>query len=111
MMGAVSFVRGKVESEPEVLTPPEPGPGFKIYANPARANSNVFINAGDIETGLYGIQLLNLSGQLIKQEQSRIEKGMGSISFSIPAIPSGTYLVVLVNSKTGVRLSQKLIIQ
>jgi hypothetical protein len=111
MMGGLSIVSYKVESELEVLTPPEPGAGFKIYANPAKANSNVFINAGDTETGLYAVQLRNLSGQLIKQEQTRIEKGMGAISFSIPVIPSGTYLVSLVNKKTGKKSSEKLIVQ
>jgi hypothetical protein len=84
---------------------------FKIYSNPARANSAIFIKPEKVETGLYVIQLLNLAGQSIKQEEIRIEKGMGAISFTIPAIPSGVYMVNLVNKKTGGRFSEELIVQ
>jgi len=97
------------ETEPPVIQDLEPG--FKMYANPARANSNVFIDAKKSEEGLYAIQLLNLSGQLIKQDQVRMGKGMGITQFSIPAIPSGNYLVVLLNKKTGKSSTEKLIVQ
>ena len=97
------------ESEETIV--PESEPGFRMYANPARANSNVFIDAKKAEEGMYAIQLLNFSGQLIKQDQARIEKGMGTITFSIPTVPSGTYMVVLLNKKTGKRVTEKLIVQ
>jgi hypothetical protein len=106
--GAVSIITCTYETQYPVLLEE---PGFKIYANPARANSKIFINAGESEAGLYAIQLLNLSGQLIKQEQAMIDKGIGAIPFSVPAIPSGTYVVVLLNKTTGKKASEKLLIQ
>jgi len=55
--------------------------------------------------------LFNLSGQSIKQEEIRIEKGKNSISFSIPSIPSGAYMVKLINQKSGKSFSEELIVQ
>jgi hypothetical protein len=91
--------------------PLENTPLFKIFSNPSKAGSNISIDPGQCGSGLYDIQLLNLSGQLIKQQQTRIEKGMGAIPFQIPVISSGTYLFVLVNKKTGKKASEKLIVQ
>lgn len=97
--------------EPEILTDSEAENNFKVYANPARSNSNVFIDARKSEDGIYAIQLLNFSGQLIRQDQVRIGKGMGAITFAIPSIPSGNYLVVLLNKKTGKATTEKLVVQ
>jgi hypothetical protein len=84
---------------------------FKIYSNPVRANSSVFIKPEKTELGLYAIELLNLSGQSIKQEEAKFEIGMSVISFSIPSIPAGSYFVNLINKKTGKKYSEKLIVQ
>ena len=108
--GAVSTITHRNLYEP-IAAPPPAETFIKVYANPARANSKVFIDAKKSEEGLYAIQLLNISGQLIKQEQVRIEKGMGAISFAIPTIPSGSYLIALLNKKTGKKYSEKLIVQ
>jgi hypothetical protein len=86
-------------------------PSFKVFSNPTTPGSTISIDPGKTEQGIYVIQLLNLSGQLIKQEQARIEKEMGAITFSVPVIPSGAYLVSLVNKKTGKKTSEKLIVQ
>jgi hypothetical protein len=93
---------------------PKPFPGvvpFKVYSNPARPNSTIFIKSEKPEAGSYSIQLFSLSGQLVKQEAVNIEKGMGAISFAIPAITSGTYVVTLQSKKTGKKFSEKLIVQ
>ena len=93
---------------------PKPFPGvvpFKVYSNPAKPNSTVYIKPEKPDPGLYTIQLFNLSGQLIKQEAVNIEKGMGAISFAIPSIVPGTYAVTLLNKKTGKKYSEKLVIQ
>jgi hypothetical protein len=84
---------------------------FKIYSNPVRANSPIFIKPEKTELGSYIIQLFSLSGQMIKQEIINIEKGMGATSFAIPAIMPGTYVVTLLNKKTGKKYSEKLIVQ
>lgn len=84
---------------------------FKIFSNPVRANSSIFIKPEKTEPGSYTIQLLNLSGQSIKQEEIKIVKGMGAFSFSIPAIPSGAYIVNLLNKNTGNKFSEELIVQ
>jgi len=93
---------------------PKPFPGtvpFKVYSNPTTANSTIYIKPEKPEAGSYSIQLFNLSGQLIKQEAVNIEKGKGAISFSIPAITPGTYVITLLNQKTGKKYSEKLIVQ
>jgi hypothetical protein len=108
--GTVSTITHRNLIEP-LATPSPAETFFRVYANPARANSNVFIDAKKSEEGSYAIQLLNISGQLIRQEQAKIEKGMGAISFAIPAIPSGSYVITLVNKKTGKKYSEKLIVQ
>lgn len=108
LMGATAVIT-HICVTPEMKALEEPS--FKIYANPARANADIFINPIKTEVGSYAIQLLNISGQLIKQQEARIEKGMGSISFGVPSIPSGTYLISLLNKKTGKKFSEKLIVQ
>jgi hypothetical protein len=108
LMGATAVVT-HICVTPEMKALEEPS--FKMYANPARANADIFINPLKTEVGSYAIQLLNISGQLIKQQESRIEKGTGSISFGVPSIPSGTYLITLLNKKTGKKFSEKLIVQ
>ena len=40
---------------------------FKVFSNPTTPGSNISIDPGKTEAGLYTIQLINLSGQLIKQ--------------------------------------------
>ena len=93
---------------------PKPFPGtvpFKVYSNPARPNSTIYVKPEKPESGSYSIQLFTLSGQLIRQEIVNIEKTMGAISFSIPAITPGTYAVTLLNKKTGKKYSEKLIVQ
>ena len=84
---------------------------FKVYSNPARPNSTVYVKPEKPESGSYAIQLFNLSGQLIKQEAVNIEKGMGAISFVIPVVTPGTYVITLVNRKTEKKYSEKLIVQ
>jgi hypothetical protein len=86
-------------------------PSIRVFSNPTRPRSIISIDPGKSEHGIYIIQLISMSGQLVKQEQTRIEKGINVLSFSVPAVPSGTYLVALVNKKSGKKSTEKLIVQ
>lgn len=95
----------------KVLDVPEDISTFKIYANPAIAGTAIRIDPMETEQGIYSVQLFDFSGNLIKQQRTRIEKGMGSFIFSIPSTVKGTYLVTLLNKKTGKKATEKLIVQ
>lgn len=83
---------------------------FKIFPNPTKAGSQIKIEwkapAGD-----YAIDLYNLQGQLIKSSLAIVENETNLLSFQIPTITPGSYLLQMTNKKSGKKHTEKIIIR
>jgi hypothetical protein len=84
---------------------------IKIFPNPAKSESEIKIEWRKAQGGEYKIDLYNLQGQLIKSSLARIENGINSLIFQIPAITPGSYLLQMTNKKSGKKHTAKIIIQ
>jgi hypothetical protein len=84
---------------------------FKFYPNPAASNSNITIQWKKPEAGDFEIQLMNQQGQVINTKTEVFLEKINSIQFDIPFISSGNYFLVMINRKSGNRITEKIIIQ
>ncbi len=84
---------------------------IKIFPNPAKAGSEIRIEWRKAGSGEYTIDLYNLQGQLIKSSLAKIERETNSFTFQIPVITPGSYVLHLINKKTGKKHAGKIIIQ
>lgn len=83
---------------------------FKVFPNPVPSGSTVTIETKKATEGYYSVQLLNQSGQFAHQQQLWIEKKAKQVKIDLPVVPAGSYFLVLVNTKTGKKFTEKIII-
>jgi hypothetical protein len=83
---------------------------IKIFPNPAPSGASLNIDFKEIPEGDYNISFLTLSGQLVRQEQLRIDAGMRTLQLA-PNLKAGGYFMVLTNKKTGKKFTEKILIQ
>lgn len=84
---------------------------FKLFPNPVAAGGNLNIEWKQQDEGYYNLEILSLTGQVIKQQTIWIDKEARLLSIDIPAANPGTYIIRLSNTKTGKAYSEKIIIQ
>jgi len=84
---------------------------FKVYPNPVSAGSGITIEAKKQEEGYYNFELLNQSGQKVHQQRLWIDAEARLLSIDVPNISTGSYFLVMTNSKTGKRFTEKIIVQ
>lgn len=80
---------------------------FQIFPNPVTEMLNV--TADGIENGNYKLALKNILGQLILNENEKIENNSFKNTISISEFPNGIYFLTIDNDKT--RIVRKIIIQ
>jgi len=84
---------------------------FKVFPNPVSPGSRITIEARQAEEGDYTLHLLNQSGQLVHQQEIRIDAEVRSFSIDAPPVAAGTYFIVFTNKESGKKFSEKIIIQ
>ncbi|MEO7925061.1 MAG: carboxypeptidase-like regulatory domain-containing protein [Chitinophagaceae bacterium] len=84
---------------------------FKAYPNPVASGSSLSIEWKQNEEGYFNIQLLNQGGQSVNQQEVWIDAEARVLNMEVPAVPAGSYFLVLTNKKSGKKVTEKIIIQ
>jgi len=82
-----------------------------IFPNPAKAGNEIRIEWKKADPGIYNIDLFNLQGQLIHSATTDILSEKNIVTYRLPMITAGSYILRLTNKNTGKRHSEKIIIQ
>ena len=86
-------------------------PLFSVFPNPIQ-NGVVKISIGNTGSGKYFFSLKGLDGKTIFNYEQNIISNNQLIQFSLPwKIPTGTYMLQMVNSKGTINETQKIIVQ
>lgn len=84
---------------------------FSIYPNPASNHSILTIHTQKLEKGTYVISLINSGGEVVYNEQKKIEAKEQRLTLSLQSMAAGTYYVSFFNTKTAKSYSEKLIVE
>ena len=84
---------------------------FKVYPNPAKSGSAIKIEIRNTGSGEMQIELFNLQGQLIGSSVINTYEKNSTITYQLPNIIAGSYLLRLKNKKSGKIQTEKIIIQ
>jgi len=84
---------------------------FKIYPNPLRSNSALYIEWRQNEFGDHALQLFDQSGRLIFTKDIYIDKEARLLDINIPFVAAGNYFLKIVNRQTAGSYTGKLIIE
>src|SRR4030095_4498188 len=74
---------------------------LQVYPNPAKSGSVIKIEIKNVETGEMQIELLNLQGQLISSSVTNMFEKNPIITYQLPNIIAGSYLVRITNRNSG----------
>lgn len=86
-------------------------PGLAVYPNPVTA-SFTRLSMTDYPDGDYEVQLLDLSGKLVKKQAIRVNGKSQVANFNLPGeIAKGTYLIRVQNESGSIMNSEKVIVQ
>lgn len=109
---AVAAVRKKSPVS-ERATPKKtetPAAKFSVYPNPVSAESSFTIDAKSLEGGLYKMQLLGISGELIQSRELAIQ-AKGKQSVALGAMTAGSYFVRLTSKKDNKSCTEVLLVR
>ena len=110
-MGGISTIT-QVKKVPDVIKPAVSTPNsLQVFPNPVPSGSSINIAVKKLEEGYYNFQLINLSGQTMKQNSIWIDEEASVLDLNIPSVAVGNYFVVLVNKKTSKKYTEKIIVQ
>ncbi|TMI63630.1 MAG: T9SS type A sorting domain-containing protein [Bacteroidetes bacterium] len=84
---------------------------FKFYPNPAAQNTIITLEWNKPEAGKFEIQLINQQGQVVNHKTENFTEKLNSIQYPIPSVSPGSYFLVIINRKSGKKLTEKIIIQ
>ena len=84
---------------------------FNLFPNPVAAGGNLNIEWKQQDEGYYNLEILSLTGQVIKQQTIWIDKEARLLSIDVPVTNPGSYIIRISNKKTGKASSEKIIIQ
>jgi hypothetical protein len=93
------------------ITDDKPAAAFSVFPNPVESGSSLNIEIQKVEEGYYGLQLLNLSGQSLHQQEIWIDEEARLLNIDVPAVAAGTYFLVLTSKRSAKRFTEKIIIQ
>lgn len=95
-----------------VIKNPKDKSSIIVYPNPVAAGASIHINCQNFAEGYYQFQILDISGQLIRQTEIWIDKEASLFDMVVPASASaGTYLVTLISRQTEKKFAEKIIVQ
>jgi hypothetical protein len=113
IMGAVS--RGlnikslkKVDSDPLLVNDKHM---LDVYPNPVMSGGTLNIVCKNMEEGYYVFQLLNLSGQLIRQRELWVDDKATVLNMDMAKTVAGTYLLRFTNKVSGKGFTEKIVVQ
>lgn len=84
---------------------------FLVYPNPVTAGSSIHASCKNFTEGYYQFQIIDVSGQLVRQTAIWIDKEASVIDVPIPVTAAGIYFISVVNKETGKKVTEKIIIQ
>jgi hypothetical protein len=84
---------------------------LRVYPNPARSGTELKIEIRNQVTGEMQVELFNLSGQLISTSKVNNYEKNSLLSYQLPNILAGAYLLRLTNRRSGKTQTEKIIIQ
>ena len=116
IMGGVIREDSKVNKTPgdsakNVISPPVKSGHFLVYPNPVKSGSILHISIKDPEFGIYNWHLMDMAGKTVQVKTFNLDEKSGVIDILIPHVAAGTYLAMLVNKRSGKKLSEKIIIE
>ncbi len=85
--------------------------GIGIFPNPAITGESVNLSFADQPAGKYQVQLLDLSGRLIRAQEVNIMGKSQVVRFAVPEISKGNYLIKVFNEQNKVSATSQLVVQ
>ena len=84
---------------------------IKVFPNPVKSGNEIKIEWRKAEIAEYTIDLYNLQGQVIQSSFTKINSETTVFTFHIPQVTPGSYVLRLINKKSGKKHVEKIIIQ
>ena len=106
-MGVINTVSRKTEIIPQ----PEVKSGLHIYPNPVSQGQSLTISFDQPEEGYYTVSFTSINGQILSLKDIWIDAEARVLTIEPPTMIAGTYLLTLVNKRTGKRVSEKVVVQ
>ena len=83
---------------------------ISVYPNPVTAGA-VKVSFNDLPAGKYQVQLLDLSGKLVRSQEVTLNNKSQIENFSVPDVAKGSYLIKVVSESNRVSVTNKLVVQ
>jgi hypothetical protein len=104
--------KNRIQKSAAVQQHPSKEPGsFLLYPNPVQSGTTLHLRIQNLQGGEYNLELTNLAGQLTQRSLLKLKGGGEEVSIVLNDAPPGVYLLQLTHKKSGVRLSQQLVIK
>jgi hypothetical protein len=83
---------------------------ISVFPNPT-TTGNVKVSFNDIPAGKYQVQVLDLTGKLIRSQDVVVNNKMQIENINLPDLAKGSYLIKVVNEPANVSVTSKLVVQ
>ncbi len=107
----VTHKKLKKSNTPVIPDLPSTPSAFTVFPNPVDAGASLTIEWKQKEEGYYTLQLLDISGRSVHQQEIWIDADAKLLSIDLPEVTAGNYFVVLTNKKTKKKATEKLLIR
>ncbi len=85
--------------------------GIAVFPNPAVTGESIKLSFADQPTGKYQVQLLDLSGRLIRAQEVNIGSKSQIVNFNLPEVSKGNYLIKVFNDQNKVSATSQIVVQ
>jgi hypothetical protein len=100
-----------VLSKTEATSLPEVRSGLHIYPNPVIQGQSLTISFDKPEEGYYAVSFTSINGQILSLKDIWIDAEARVLTIERPLMQAGTYILTLMNKRTGKRTSGKVVVQ
>ena len=108
-MGSVSTIRSATEKL-DIIQTPEKKSGLQVYPNPVSQGQSLTISFDQPEEGYYTVSFTAINGQTLSLKDIWIDAEARVLTIEPPHVQAGTYLLTLVNKRTGKKVSEKVVV-
>ena len=108
-MGSVSTIRSATEKL-DIIQTPEKKSGLQVYPNPVSQGQSLTISFDKPEEGYYTVSFTAINGQTLSLKDIWIDAEARVLTIEPPHVQAGTYLLTLVNKRTGKKVSEKVVV-